>query len=172
VVVNGADYGKASGTAPRARLSIYKALNQQGSGKTSDIVAAIDQAIQDGVDVLSLSLGGPPNAGEVTFTLAMEIAFLGAVKAGIFVVHAAGNKGSQISTVASFSPWITTVGASSTDRSYPNYFFTSDGKNFSGQGLTRKHQTLISRILWVAAAVAAALVCEWEDYKQLLNIVW
>lgn len=138
VVVNGADYGKASGTAPRARISVYKALNQQGSGQSSDIIAAIDQAIKDGVHVLSLSLGGPPNPGKVTFTLGLEIAFLGAVKAGMFVVHAAGNLGSQISTVVSYSPWITSVGASSMDRSYPNYLFTADGKKFSGQGLARK----------------------------------
>lgn len=138
MVVHGQDYGKASGTAPRARIAVYKVLNEQGSGKTSDIVAAIDQAIKDGVDVMSLSLGGPPNPGLVTFTLTLELAFLGALKAGVFVVHAAGNEGSQPSTVASYSPWVTTVGASSMDRSYPNYFFTADGRNFSGQGLARK----------------------------------
>lgn len=117
---------------------MYKVLNEQGNGKTSDIIAAIDQAIKDGVDVMSLSLGGAPMSGQVTFTLSLELAFLGALKAGVFLVHAAGNAGSQPSTVSSFSPWITTIGASSMDRSYPNYFFTSDGRNFSGQGLSRK----------------------------------
>ena len=94
--------------------------------------------------ILSMSLG--PNAAavnNVTFTDAFEIACLGAVQAGIFVVHAAGNTGPGLSTVTSWSPWLTSVGASSMDRSYPNFFYAGDGETFSGQGLTRKWRAFV-----------------------------
>jgi hypothetical protein len=97
------------------------------------------QAIKDGVQIISLSLG--PNAaavGSVTFLDTFEIACLGAAQAGVFVVQAAGNTGPGVSTVTSWSPWLTSVGASTMDRSYPNSLFTGDGKSFSGEGLTRK----------------------------------
>lgn len=137
VVVNGASYGFASGAAPRARLAIYKALTADGKGQNSDIIMAVEQAIKDGVQILSLSLG--PNAaavGSVTFLDTFEIACLGAAQAGVFVVQAAGNTGPGVSTVTSWSPWLTSVGASTMDRSYPNSLFTGDGKSFSGEGLT------------------------------------
>ncbi|KAG0626069.1 hypothetical protein M758_2G100300 [Ceratodon purpureus] len=136
VVVNGANYGLASGAAPRARLSIYKALTSDGKGRTSDLLAAVDQAVADGVHVLSLSLGpNAANVGSVTFTDTFEIACLGALKAGVYVVHAAGNTGPGTSTISSWSPWLTSVGASTMDRTYPNRLYTGDGKTVFGQGL-------------------------------------
>lgn len=105
------------------------------------------QAIKDGVHVLSLSLG--PNAaavGNVTFTDTFEIACLGALKAGVYVVHAAGNTGPGLSTITSWSPWIMSVGASTMDRTYPNFLHTGDGKSFSGLGLARKYRALLSLI--------------------------
>ena len=97
------------------------------------------QGVVDGVDVLSLSLG-PSTApiGNVTYTEAIALACLGALKVGVLCVHAAGNTGPGTSTVTSFTPWITSVGATTTDRAYPSFLYTGDGKNYSGQGLTRK----------------------------------
>lgn len=136
VLVHGVDYGTASGTAPRARISVYKALNAEGTGRSSDIIAAIDQAVKDGVHILSLSLGGSTPSGNVTYTNGLSMACLGAVKAGVYVVHAGGNTGPEPSTVVSYSPWLTTVGATTMDRSYPAYLYTSDGQSYSGLGLT------------------------------------
>ena len=97
------------------------------------------QAVADGVHVLSLSLGpNAANVGSVTFTDTFEIACLGALKAGVYVVHAAGNTGPGTSTISSWSPWLTSVGASTMDRTYPNRLYTGDGKTVSGQGLARK----------------------------------
>ncbi|NUO35790.1 MAG: S8 family serine peptidase, partial [Dermatophilaceae bacterium] len=101
-----------SGMAPRARISVYKALwsTQAGdtaSGSGSDIVAAIDQAVADGVDVINFSISGT----STNFADPTEIAFLFAADAGIFVSASAGNSGPSPSTVAHPSPWITTVAA-------------------------------------------------------------
>ncbi|KAH9563942.1 hypothetical protein CY35_05G150100 [Sphagnum magellanicum] len=131
----GSLYGLASGMAPRAWISTYKALDQAGSGYTSDIIAAVDKAIQDGVDILSLSLGsGPVVQGEITFLDALELALLGAVKHGIFVSKAAGNDGPGDVTVSSFSPWIMTVAASIIDRTYPKHLVLGNGQSILGVG--------------------------------------
>lgn len=49
----------AEGMAPNATLQIYKALNDDGSGSTADIVAAIESAEANGADVIAMSLGSP-----------------------------------------------------------------------------------------------------------------
>jgi subtilisin family serine protease len=128
-------YGFASGMAPRAWISTYKALDQTGFGYNSDVIAAVDKAIQDGVDILNLSLGsGPVIDGEITFLDALELALLGAVKHGIFVSKAAGNDGPSDVTVSSFSPWIMTVAASIIDRTYPKHLVLGNGQSILGVG--------------------------------------
>lgn len=66
----------------------------------------------------------------------MELLF--ATKAGVVVIQAAGNGGPSSSSILSFSPWITTVAASITDRKYNNTIVLGDGHNLSGMGLARK----------------------------------
>ena len=105
----GEDLGEISGIAPRARIIAYKGLGALG-GFTSDLAAAIDQAVFDGVDVINYSIGGGaslPVGGD-------DIAFLFAADAGVFVATSAGNSGPGADTVGSpgNAPWLTTVGAS------------------------------------------------------------
>ncbi|MCD4536175.1 S8 family serine peptidase [Nocardioides sp. cx-169] len=100
-----------SGVAPRARLAVYKACwsapDPVDDGcATADVVAAVDQATRDGVDVLGLAVDGPPRIDTV------ELALLGAAEADIAVVAAAGNDGSA----AHRSPWVTTVGGALGER--------------------------------------------------------
>uniref|UniRef100_M1AUT9 Subtilase family protein n=2 Tax=Solanum tuberosum TaxID=4113 RepID=M1AUT9_SOLTU len=63
------------------------------------------------------------------------MALLSAVKAGIFVVQAAGNTGPSPKSVASFSPWIFSVGASTHDRVYSNSILLGNNITISGVGL-------------------------------------
>ncbi|XP_020534253.1 subtilisin-like protease SBT2.5 isoform X2 [Jatropha curcas] len=138
VIANGYNYGYASGMAPGARIAMYKALYTFG-GYMSDVVAAVDQAVEDGVDILSLSIGPsgvPP--GPSAFLNVLETELLFATKAGIFVVQAAGNGGPSSSSILSFSPWITSVAASITDRKYKNTIILGNGQSFSGTGLARE----------------------------------
>ncbi|KAK6916909.1 Subtilisin-like protease, fibronectin type-III domain [Dillenia turbinata] len=122
--------------APRSHIAIYKALYKSFGGFAADVVAAIDQAAQDGVDIISLSV--TPNRrppGIATFFNPIDMALLSAVKAGIFVVQAAGNTGPSPKSIFSFSPWIYTVGAATHDRAYSNCIVLGNNITISGVGL-------------------------------------
>lgn len=97
------------------------------------------QAVEDGVDILSLSIG--PSAvptGPAAFLNILEMELLFAVKAGVLVVQAVGNGGPTPSSVLSFSPWITSVAASTIDRKYNNSIVFGNGQVFTGTALSCK----------------------------------
>lgn len=128
--------GAITGMAPRARIASYKALwsTQDGStasGATSDIVAAIDQAVADGVDVINFSVSG--TTSDVLDP--SEAAFLAAAEAGVFVSASAGNSGPAATTVAHPSPWVTTVAADTHNRSTTATATLGDGGTFTGASL-------------------------------------
>jgi subtilisin family serine protease len=115
-----AGFPPISGMAPRARVAAYKALwsTQDGStasGFSSDLMAAIDQAVADGVDVINYSVG--PSSPPSTFLAPEQVAFLFAADAGVFVSAAAGNSGPGAGTVTNPGPWITTAAAGTHNRS-------------------------------------------------------
>jgi subtilisin family serine protease len=83
--VLGIPRGSIAGIAPRARIIAYKGLGAEG-GFSSDLAAAIDQAVADGCDVINYSVGGG-----ASLTGADDIAFLFAANAGVFVATSAGN---------------------------------------------------------------------------------
>ncbi|XP_017979147.1 PREDICTED: subtilisin-like protease SBT2.2 isoform X2 [Theobroma cacao] len=136
VVVAGHHFGNASGMAPHSHIAVYKALYKSFGGFAADVVAGIDQAAQDGVDIISLSI--TPNRrppGIATFFNPIDMALLSAVKAGIFVVQAAGNTGPSPKSMSSFSPWIFTIGAASHDRAYSNSIILGNNVTIPGVGL-------------------------------------
>lgn len=116
--------GTASGGAPLVHLAMYKVCWPiPGKGKeegntcfTEDMLAAIDDAIRDGVNVLSISIGTskPTNYTED----GIAIGALHAIKKNIVVACSAGNNGPTPSTLSNPAPWIITVGASSVDRAF------------------------------------------------------
>lgn len=138
VRMHGHEFGKASGMAPRARVAVYKVLYRLFGGYVSDVVAAIEQAVQDGVDIINLSVGpnSPPSSTRTTFLNPFDAALLSAVKAGVFVAQAAGNGGPFPKTLVSFSPWIATVAAAVDDRRYKNHMILGNGKALPGLGLS------------------------------------
>ncbi|KAL2543903.1 Subtilisin-like protease SBT1.2 [Forsythia ovata] len=114
--VNGANvFGNANGTAvgiaPLAHLAIYKVCSSGCS--ESDILAGMDTAIADGVDVLSLSLGGP---SKPFYNDNIALGAFSAMERGIFVSCSAGNSGPFNFSLSNEAPWILTVGASTIDR--------------------------------------------------------
>lgn len=111
----GTRIGRVAGIAPRARVAVYKACWVQpgatnASCATSDLTRAIDDAVADGVDVISYSVGSL----DADLTTPNDIALLNALDAGVLSVVAAGNDGPELGTIGSPSsaPWVLTVGAS------------------------------------------------------------
>ncbi|OEL22744.1 Subtilisin-like protease SBT1.8 [Dichanthelium oligosanthes] len=123
--------GTARGMAPKARIAMYKACGTDGCSG-ADILAAADAAVKDGVDIISISLGGEPRSFHSD---ELAIATFGAERKGIFVVLAGGNDGPEASTVSNSAPWMTTVGAATVDRLFPAKLTLGNGVVLAGQSL-------------------------------------
>ncbi|HYR19849.1 MAG TPA: S8 family peptidase [Myxococcales bacterium] len=153
VVVDGVSLGQMSGIAPRARIAAYKtcwrAPGATASCFGSDRAAAIDQAVADGVDVLNHSIG----ATQTNFLDQVQVAFLFAAQAGVFVAASGGNSGPTSATVASPGPWLTTVAASTHDRFFGGTVDLGNGASFSGASLTAG--TAMLPLIYAGSAPAA-----------------
>ncbi|KAF5792249.1 putative tripeptidyl-peptidase II [Helianthus annuus] len=130
--------GTARGMAPHARLAVYKACWRRGCFG-SDVLATVEAAISDGVDILSMSFGCPLDN---YFLKPIAYMTFRAVSHGIFVSIAAGNDGPASQTVMNNAPWVITVGASSLDRDFPAYVTLGNGKNFSGVSMYTSEEPL------------------------------
>jgi subtilisin family serine protease len=128
----GGDLGTVSGIAPRARVVAYSACGELGCF-TSDLVGAIDQAVADGVHVINYSIGGGASLAG-----ADDIAFLFAATANVWVATSNGNSGPGPYTVGGPAsvPWITSVGASTQNRTFQGSASSSDGWEFFGASVT------------------------------------
>jgi hypothetical protein len=130
--VNNVITGFMSGVAPRARIAAYKVcwtatVSTQTGCYTGDMLAAIDQAVADGVNVINFSISGT----QLNFLDPVEQAFLAASNAGVFVSASAGNSGPG-NTVAHMSPWLITVGNSTHDRSQGGSITLGNGTTLTG----------------------------------------
>ncbi|CAH8316453.1 unnamed protein product [Eruca vesicaria subsp. sativa] len=121
----------ATGMRFSSRIAAYKACWALGCANT-DVLAAIDQAISDGVDVISLSLGG---SSRPFYVDPIAIAAFGAMQKNIFVSCSAGNSGPAKSTVSNGAPWLMTVAASYTDRTFPAIVRIGTGEKLVGSSL-------------------------------------
>ncbi|XP_044949558.1 subtilisin-like protease SBT5.3 [Hordeum vulgare subsp. vulgare] len=154
--------GTAKGGAPGARVAAYKVCWRPVNGSEcfdADIIAAFDAAIHDGVDVLSVSLGGAPAD---YFRDGVAIGSFHAVRNGVTVVTSAGNSGPGAGTVSNTAPWLVTVGASTMDREFPAFLVVGNKKQIKGQSLSpvplpaNKQYRLISSVEAKAADATAS----------------
>ncbi|KAM4068613.1 hypothetical protein ACB094_12G026200 [Castanea mollissima] len=138
VSYNGLGVGTVRGGAPLARLAMYKVCwNLYGGGVCAgaDILKAFDEAIHDGVDVLSLSIAPDLPFSDVEIHNGISIGAFHAVAKGITVVCAAGNAGPSAQTIQNTSPWIITVAASTIDRSFPTPITLGNNWTTMGQAM-------------------------------------
>ncbi|MCW9017722.1 MAG: S8 family serine peptidase, partial [Kangiellaceae bacterium] len=114
--LGGGNSFQLSGVAPRANIISYKIADSSGSSEGSASIAAIEQAIADGVDVINYSFGS--DAIGTPWSDSTALAYLSAREAGIFVATSAGNSGPQPETVGApaNAPWLTSVAATTHDR--------------------------------------------------------
>ncbi|XP_040987387.1 cucumisin-like [Juglans microcarpa x Juglans regia] len=132
-VVGASYFGLAEGTAtggvPGARIAVYKVCWSFGCS-SADILAGFDDAIADGVDVISVSLGSD-FPGQY-FEDPIAIGSFHAMRKGILTSASAGNSGPFPSTVSNFAPWIQTVAASTIDRKFVAQVALGNGQVYTG----------------------------------------
>ncbi|WP_088070226.1 S8 family serine peptidase [Gottfriedia luciferensis] len=110
--------GKRKGVAPKAKIFAYRALGPGGVGTSETVLAAIERAVKDKVDIINLSLGNDVNGPDWPTSIALDKA----VEKGVLAITAAGNSGPGLWTVGSpaTASKALTVGAS-----YPPVLFPS-----------------------------------------------
>ncbi|XWS28906.1 hypothetical protein CRYUN_Cryun25bG0112100 [Craigia yunnanensis] len=134
--VDASFFGLAKGTArggvPSARIAVYKVCNE---GCTSAaLLAAFDDAIADGVDVITISIGS--DSSSEFYQDPIAIGSFHAAEKGILVMQSAGNSGtSGPRSVSSVAPWILSVAASTTDRLFIDKVLLGNGEILTGYSI-------------------------------------
>lgn len=119
--------GTARGGVPSARVAMYKVCWSTGCSDM-DMLAAFDEAIADGVNFISVSIGGPSRD---FFTDPIAIGSFHAMTRGILTSCSAGNGGPRPMSVENVAPWLLTVAASAVDRQFTTLVALGDGMNIS-----------------------------------------
>ncbi|KAL8225831.1 hypothetical protein R6Q57_018388 [Mikania cordata] len=158
--------GVAKGVAPRAHLAMYKVLWSSDTFATAvtDILAGMDQAISDGVDIMSLSIGIDQKP---MFQDVIAIASLSATEKGIVVVCAAGNDGPGAATVINGAPWIMTVGAGTMDRSYLATLELGNGMTFEGISYFSSSVSITDKIIYYGSNNTKTSGCSFLDRSDV-----
>ncbi|KAH9290014.1 hypothetical protein KI387_034131, partial [Taxus chinensis] len=128
--------GTAVGMAPSAKLAVSKSCwGADVRCDLSDVVAAMEKDIEDGVDILSLSFGSDDD--HHFYNDHQALAAFGAIEKGVFVSASAGNSGPCQPSVINTKPWIATVGASNIDRAFLSPVMLGDGNLLKGSSFYR-----------------------------------
>ncbi|MCH87692.1 subtilisin-like protease-like, partial [Trifolium medium] len=131
--------GTVKGGSPRARVATYKvcwSLTDVAKCFGADMLAAIDQAISDGVDIISLSAAGNNLVyPEDIFTDEVSIGAFHALSRNILLVASAGNDGPDLGTVTNVAPWVFTIAASTLDRDFSSTITFGNNRKVTGASL-------------------------------------
>ncbi|XP_059625397.1 cucumisin-like [Cornus florida] len=127
----GLGLGTARGGVPSARIAVYKICWADGCSY-ADLLAAFDDAIADGVDIISLSVGGSFPLDYLEDPIA--IGAFHSMKNGILTSNSAGNSGPASESITNFSPWSLSVAASTIDRKFVT--MVQLGNNVTYEGYT------------------------------------
>lgn len=120
--------GTARGGVPSARVAMYKVCWSSTGCADMDILAAFEAAISDGVDIISISIGGA--SGRYTSD-SIAVGSFHAMRKGILTVASAGNEGPGYASLANHAPWLFTVGASGMDRHFRSQVVLGNGVTLS-----------------------------------------
>ncbi|XP_022879898.1 subtilisin-like protease SBT1.9 [Olea europaea var. sylvestris] len=174
--------GTARGVAPRARLAAYKVIWRQGNLE-SDFLAGIDQAVADGVDILSISLS---NGRTNLYEDPIAIAAFGATEKGILVSTSAGNRGPSFATLIKGIPWAVVVASGTVDRWFAGTITLGNGLSITGWSLFPARATVRNLALTYNVTLSACnstellseapeggiIICNQSDVKTDFYFLW
>lgn len=128
--------GALQGVAPDAEILAYRALGPGGSGTSIQVIAAMEEAVRDEVDIINLSLGNTVNGPDYPTSKAVNEA----AKQGVAVVVANGNDGPKNWTVGSpaTSAQALSVGAYEAEMEVPYLHITKKDKKIALQSLSKE----------------------------------
>ncbi|KAL8480866.1 hypothetical protein ACS0TY_027404 [Phlomoides rotata] len=158
--------GIARGGAPRARLAVYKVCwskDFDGICTEEDVLAAFDEALSDGVHVISASFGKSPPL-RAFFGSSADIGSFHAMQLGVSVVFSGGNDGPELSSVGNVNPWSICVAASDMDRRFPTKILVDRTTFFVGEGLITNH---IIGVLANAKYYFSGGICNTRNWKNV-----
>ncbi|XP_057794459.1 subtilisin-like protease SBT3 [Salvia miltiorrhiza] len=161
--------GRARGVAPRARLAAYKVTGWDSGSVESDVLAGIDQAVADGVDILSISLS---YLRTNLYENPIAIAGFGAREKGILVSVSAGNRGPSAATLLEGIPWAVISASGTIDRWFAGTLTLGNGKAVTGwtmfpaRAVVRKLPLVYNETL--SACSSSELVAEAPDESIII----
>ncbi|KAL9669913.1 hypothetical protein QQ045_007463 [Rhodiola kirilowii] len=174
VSVQGLGLGTARGALPRARIAVYKTCWNSNDGQCFYLDKAIDDAVRDGVDIITLSIGGP--ISKYFNRDQGAIAAFNAMKQGVLVSYSAGNSGPKPFMMDNLAPWMLTVGNSFTGPSYESFIKLGNGKSIKGQlPVERSHEALFPLVKSLDVSVVmegtklAGMMCKPEFLDPILS---
>uniref|UniRef100_A0A453ERI6 Subtilisin-like protease n=1 Tax=Aegilops tauschii subsp. strangulata TaxID=200361 RepID=A0A453ERI6_AEGTS len=133
--------GAAKGGAPASRVATYKVCSMGGCS-SSALLKAIDDAVSDGVDVISISIGMSSAFASDFLSDPIALGAFHAHQRGVLVVCSGGNDGPNPYTVVNSAPWILTVAASSIDRTFQSSIVLGNGNVVKGVAINFSNQSL------------------------------
>ncbi|KAF3340035.1 subtilisin-like protease [Carex littledalei] len=131
--------GSASGMAPKAHIAVYRVCTEDGC-EEADILKGIEEAVKDGCDVLSISLGG---VSKPFYNDAIAIGGFTANLKGVFVSTAASNEGPLPSTLSNEAPWLLTVAASTINRRFISTVKLGNGIQLDGESIYQPNNWML-----------------------------
>ncbi|XP_030534543.1 CO(2)-response secreted protease-like isoform X3 [Rhodamnia argentea] len=171
LVANASYYGLAKGTArgglPSTRIASYKACTEEGCSG-SVILKAMDDAIKDGVDIISISIGSSSIFQADYLHDPIAIGAFHAEQMGVLVVCSGGNDGPDSYTVVNTAPWIFTAAASSIDRDLQSAVVLGNGRTFKGSAINLSNLTRSKKYPLVSAKNAAANFTPADEARNCL----
>ncbi|XP_047315397.1 cucumisin-like [Impatiens glandulifera] len=139
--------GTARGGVPSSRIAVYKVCWSSGCDDV-DVIAAFADAVKDGVDIISISMGDENSRNY--FMDALSIGSFKAMRHGILTLVPAGNRGPKPWSVMNVFPWAITVAASTIDRNYFTNLHMGNGAVVTGVSINMFNQTRVYPMVYGA----------------------